>query len=431
MPKLTALQSRLLASVIATGLVVVLYFALSSGHFAYASELDSILPEDHNHERLLSPYILTDDVDEKEYGDVEYEPEFLGVDRGIIGRQEQIAFEVVNNIPKLDNVELGATVYYVFTNSSVWGIRSAASSGLPSPGLIRVREEEGDDDGEEASIVEKTTEHVSYYENDEEGSRIFKRANKTRTVYITLNTCLQPDNPKDPSAPPQIMLYVSQNNTRPGPNQPSDSQKVVKAVHGFANLTFEASKDVYIGVSAPNATNYEGVYSVQIAASIDAQFHSYKGDEADLFFIDSDSSSALLATKNLTDPNSPDMEVYNKWMQLTPPYVVFANNQNDTRLSGISHSYCGLEKYAQIAGTKDGLRTNMVRTSMTNVTLGNFPKQQFYFQGLNASSSYYGILAMTGNSTAYGNGVVGGGGTVWKTMDFSTQSGQCPRLFWS
>jgi calcium channel MID1 len=426
MAKLTVLQSRLLSSVIATALIAILYFALSSAHFAYASDVDSIFPEDHNHERLLSPYILPDELVDIEDENLEYEPEFLGTNRGIIGRQVPIAFEVVNNVPRLDNVIQGATVYYVFTNRSLWSTKSEAGSGLPSPGLVRIRDE-GDNGIEPALPIEETAEHVSHYEDGEGGQRIGKRANTTRTVYITLNTCLQPSNAKDPTGslgpPPQLTLYVSQNNTRPGPNQPAGTQEMVKADQGFANVTFEASKDVYIGVSAPNTTTYSGVYNVEIAASIDGQYHSYNGANADLFFIDSDSSSALLATKNLTLEDA-DSEIYNKWMQLKPPYTVFANNQNDSVISGVSHSYCGLEKYAKIAGTQGGVRTNMVQTSMTNVTLGNFPKQQFYFQGLNASSSYFGILAMSGNSTAHGNGVVGGGGQVWQTMNFTTQSGE-------
>ena len=128
----------------------------------------------------------------------------------------------------------------------------------------------------------------------------------------------------------------------------------------------------------------------------------------------------MLFRSNLT-LDTPDTAVYKKWMNLDPPpYVIFANNQNQTWIKGVSRSYCGLESYAQIAGTKDGLRTDMVKTSMTNVTLGNYPKQQFYFQGLNASSQYYGILALPGNATER---TPGGGGRVWKTMDFTTQSG--------
>ena len=194
----------------------------------------------------------------------------------------------------------------------------------------------------------------------------------------------------------QLTLYVSQNNTKPGPGAPKDSQKVAEAQHGFANITIEASKDVYIAVSAPNTTDYVGIYNVEVAASIDGRFHDYVSNSADLFFIDSDSRSALLATRNLT-LESPESPIYKKWMEISPPYIVFAHNQNDSRIAGVSHSYCGLEKYASITASQ-------IDTAMTNVTLGSFPKQQFYFEGLNASSQYYGILAMTGNSSARGAG---------------------------
>jgi calcium channel MID1 len=198
--------------------------------------------------------------------------------------------------------------------------------------------------------------------------------------------------------------------------------QMVEAVGGFANITLEVSGDVYMAVYAPSTEGFTGPYNVKIAASIDAPFHYYNSSQPNLYLVDSDSSSALLVTNNLT--YATNGSVFDSWMNLTPPpFVIFAANQNISTFSGIQNSYCGLENYAQIAGTTSGVRNSAVQTSMTNVTSGPFPKQQFYFQGLNASSSYNGILAMTGNSTAAGNGVVGGGGRVWQTMNFQTQSG--------
>jgi calcium channel MID1 len=418
-PKLTVLQSRLAASVVATALVLLLYFALSSTHFAYASEVDSILPEDHNHERLLGPYILEGEADGEDNEIVGYQPDFLGVDRGIIGRADPGTDAVNNNMPVNMNIELGTTKLFVFTNASLWGEMAGPTEGLPSAGLVR-REKADDKDDEEA----ETTTHISHYEDGGEGLRLRRRAD-TRKVYITLNTCLQPAAVNDQARgmpPPQLTLYVSQNNTHPGPDQPANSYTKVIADHGFANLTLDASKDVYIGVTAPNTTSYSGVYNVEVAASIDAPYHSLSTQNGpDLFFIDSDSSSALLVTADLADEINGT--IADKWMSLDPPYVIFANNQNDSAFSGIQNSYCGLEKIAQIAGTQGGVRTNMVQTSMTNRTTSSFPKQQFYFRGLNASSEYFGILAMSGNSTAHGSGVVGGGGRVWPTMTFTTQPG--------
>ncbi|KFY10787.1 hypothetical protein V492_04845, partial [Pseudogymnoascus sp. VKM F-4246] len=411
------LRPRLLPSMIATGLVALLFFTFFAGHLAHAAELDSILPDDHNHERLLDSFTLARGEGEGDEEDMIYQAEFEGTGEKLHGRQLQVPTEIPNNIARPNNLEQGKTLYFIFTNSSVWGPLAPAgsgSTGLPSVGLSRRWEDE----------VERREQGASNTaDGEDEESPIHKRANATRSVYITLNTCLQPnpapgDNgPK--GAPPQLTMYIGENQTTLGPNHPAEGQQIMEAEFGFANLTIEASKDVYIAVSAANTTDFEGIYSVEVGVSIDAPFHSYSGDAADLFFIDSDSNSALLATKNLT-LEKPDTDVYKKWMNLSPPpYVIFANNQNRTWAEGVSRSYCGLESYAQIAGTQDGLRTDTVKTIVTNVTLGNYPKQQFYFQGLNASSKYFGILALPGNATER---TPGGGGRVWKSMDFSTQT---------
>lgn len=334
------------------------------------------------------------------------------------GRQLPMAYEIPNNIARPYNVNQGETLYLVFTNESLWGEQSpsgSGSTGLPSVGLSRRWQDE----------VEGEEQGASNTADGDDESSIHKRANATRAVYITLNTCLQPDKVKGDSipkaAPAQVTMYVGDNQTTLGADQPADGQQIIVPEFGFANLTIEASQAVYIAVTGPNSTDYGGPYNVKVGVSIDAPFHAYSGDNADLFFIDSDSNSALLATKNLT-LDSPGTEVYNKWMNLSPPpYVIFATNQNQTLIQGVSRSYCGLEHYAQITGTTDdGKRTDAVKTIMTNVTLGNHPKQQFYFQGLNASSEYYGILALPMNQTERS---VAGGGRVWKSMNFTTQSG--------
>lgn len=401
---------------ITTGLVALLYFTIFAGHFAHATELDSILPDDHNHERLLDTFTLArnEGVGEEGDADVIYQAEFEGAGEELHGRQLPMAYEIPNNIARPYNVNQGETLYLVFTNSSVWGEQSpsgSGSTGLPSVGLSRRWEDEVGGGEQGASNTG---------DGDDEESSIHKRANATRTVYITLNTCLQPDKPKGdniPKEPPaQVTMYIGDNQTALGADQPADGQRIIVPEFGFANLTIEASQDIYIAVSGPNSTEYGGPYNVKVGVSIDAPFHAYSGDNADLFFIDSDSNSALLATKNLT-LDSPGTEVYNKWMNLSPPpYVIFATNQNKTLIQGVSRSYCGLQYYSQIAGTRE----NEVKTIMTNVTLGTYPKQQFYFQGLNASSEYYGILGLPGNQTERS---VAGGGRVWKSMNFTTQSG--------
>lgn len=369
---------------------------------------------DHNHESLARPYILDELLEESQQLESLYEPEFAGVDRGIIGRAIPVgSVPLKNNVIMQDNIEQGQTNQYLFPNSSLWVSKSNPGVGLPSDISRRRRE------------VESGLLLSSKFDNEEQ-SNLRSRALDSRPLYITITTCLQPDPidaGKTTGPPPQVTLYVSKtaDNDSPGPAARGD-QHVVVLDAGYGSITVNATGDVYIAISAPNSTAlYSNVYNVELACSIDAPFHSYNGDDPNLYLIDSDTSSALLITNNLTQ--EVNGSIYNKWMSLSPPYVVFASNQNNTLLDGVRKSYCGLEKYAQIAGTKDGIRTDMVQTSMTNVTLGSLPKQQFYFQGLNGSSSYYGILGMNGNSTASGDGIVGGGGRVWHNMSFNTQSG--------
>lgn len=430
LPKLSPLQSRLAASLVACVLVLLLYLTLSSSHFAYASDVDSTRPEDHNHVRLLTPFILDDELDDVEQRELQYEAEFFGFDRSITGRAPSwVEATIDNNNDYMDNVPQGEVRYYMFANSSVWGQLSGPSQGLP-PSRLHKRNEGGFGDYLEGMIVDVVNSEagiVSHDGSDSVDPDLRSRQLPTRAVYITINTCLQPNEPtSSKGAAPQLQLFVSQSaqgtmSTAGKPDNGWQNGQMVEAVGGFANITLQVSGDVYMAVYAPATEGFNGPYNMKIAASIDAPFHYYNNSQSKLYLVDSDTSSALLVTNNLT--LSTNGSVFEAWMNLAPPFVIFAANQNISAFAGIQNSYCGLENYAQIAGTTGGVRNSAVQTSMTNVTSGPFPKQQFYFQGLNGSSSYNAILAMTGNSTASGKGIVGGGGQVWQAMNFQTQSG--------
>jgi calcium channel MID1 len=183
------------------------------------------------------------------------------------------------------------------------------------------------------------------------------------------------------------------------------------------NATVEATSDVYISVAAPNSTSFSGIYNYELAASIDGYFHQVDTLQPFLFFIDSDVGSALLVTNNVTQSASNSTN-YKEWMDITPPYTIFVSNTNDSSIQGLERSYCALNQLAQIGKGKNG-----VEVGMTNRGLGKKPKEQFYVTGLNRSSTYYGFLAMDGNSTNSGNGVIGGGGKVWQGMNFTTKAG--------
>ncbi|KAI9872008.1 MAG: stretch-activated cation channel mid1, partial [Pleopsidium flavum] len=431
-PKLTPLQSRFAASLAASLILVVLYLALSNPHFAYAADADSITHEDHNHPLLLE---LQGDGDGFEDFDLEckeeegiYEPEFVGIDRGIVGRAPADITALGNNAPRPSNINAGDTQYWVFPNETLWGPLSPATPGLPS--AVGLERRTLNDDEKRIRLDLESLNEEYNAELDVDLKRRQDGGRRKRTLYITLNTCRQPTaNSTNPiGAPPQLQMYIShsERNRWPGPNVNDQS---VPVQGGFANATLNATGAVYIGVAAPNNTDFSGIYNYELAASIDAPYHSYESETQNLFFIDSDTNSALLVTNDTTQAN-PNETLYQKWMTIPPPFSMFAHNENDSAIRGIEKSYCGMKLNAQIVANKDGQNTGRVEVGMTNRGLGRKPKEQFHIKSLNGSSTYYGFLAMDGNSTNAGGGVVGGGGQIWTAMNFSTKSdGNCQLLF--
>jgi calcium channel MID1 len=402
--QLSPLQSRLAASLLATCLLILLYFTLFSPHFALAQEVPGASP------------IFVDDVDfpplPEPQGplDPTYEPQFSAFDRSILGRAPAGVTALTNNEAMPMNAPPGTTQRFMFTAGSATG-RTVTEGSLE-------RKEEHNAT-ELPSMEEEGT--------DDDGVDGLSKRQSSRRVYISANTCEQPRavaalNPS--TSPPQLALYVSksESNQAPGPLADPDEQFEVEFKEGAAMFNLTANGDVYIGVHAPNSTAFTGAYNFRIAASTDTYFYTYnEQDDADLIWVDSDAQGALLITHNLTESYDPAVE---QKIMSTHPYVMFAQNANDTSINGLKYSYCGLQNHAQIATTKNGQFTSMVSTGMTKRGQGNLPKQQFFFSGLNSSASYLGILARDGNSSVSGNGLAGGGGHVFRATGFSTKSGR-------
>lgn len=405
--QLSPLQSRLAASFLATFLLIVLYLFLFSPHFALAAELN-----------LRSPIVL-DDIDvfsdpKRSVFDPVYEPEFAPFPRSLIGRAPPGVTALVNNVPEPMNVNPGSTQCFVFESSQIFG-RWLNPSGL---------ELRGEQTGSQEDSAEVEARDV---EDRGVGDETVVKRQSAKEVFISANTCMQPQPNSSASSllAPQLTLYIStsSDNTCPGPGRPGTSQIAIPFTEGAVIFNTSASSDVYIGISAPNVTSqFTGGYNFQVAASTDAYFFSYDDQpNSDLIWVDSDPSSALLITRNLTNSLDPTVD---QQVMSTEPYVMFAQPDSDPSINGLQYSYCGLQNYARIAGTKNGQFTSMVTTSMTRMGPGDLPKQQFYFSGLNASTSYLGILALTGNSTQSGSGVAGGGTLVYRATNFTTKSGR-------
>ncbi len=423
-------KSRLSTSIpVSLSLTIVLLALVIS--LTYAADVDSITQEDHNHPLRLDLGIGGDGIEALSWEETErrsfYEPEFQGTDRGIIGRAEEETVVLGNNAPKTSNIRAGEKQYFAFPNQTLWGPRSSAQSGLLLPeGWKRGMP---DQDEERIHLDREVwySDNIHGLEPDLEKRQ--DRDGRVRLLYISFNTCLQPstNSTQTIGPPPQLQLYVSQSdsNQRPGgPDVNDRNQQLIPIQGGFGNATLNATGSVYIGVAAPNHTEYVGIWNYELAASIDAPYHSYS-EKQNLFFIDSDTNSALFVTSNMTEAASNE-SMYQKWMAASPPFSMFAHNENDTAIRGIENSYCGLKLNAQIVAG----RLDRDSATITNRGPGSKPKEQFHIKNLNGSSSYYGFLAMDGNSRDEGGGVVGGGGKVWKATNFFTKSGMgCPNIF--
>ncbi|PBP22798.1 calcium influx-promoting protein ehs1 [Diplocarpon rosae] len=406
------------------------YLIFPAARFAYATEVDSIRPEDHNHERLLD-FPLLDDFHELKLGEETYESTFFGVDGRIVSR-DTTPTALVNNRIDATNLELGQSFFYVFTNASVWGDKSPVTPGLPSDITLDKRQLGTFNNGASFDGEREDEEEDERDEEEEErGSR--QMTSKSQTVYITVTTCDQPSSDTRSDPAPQLQLYVSisANNTNPGPGKSSDLQELVELKGGYALYEVNATGDIYMSIFAPNASDYtKGVYSAQIAASIDAPYHTYwNSSDPNLFLVDSDDYSALL----FTDPfvkDSLNTTLVEEWMNQSPPYVIFASDRDSPSLAGLERSYCGLENNAQIQASRPGEMVSTVVTGMTAIGNQSLPKQQFYINGLGAGKSYNVMLAMKGNSTASGTGVVGGGGQVFPQTSFDMlQDGNCAVVY--
>ena len=324
-----------------------------------------------------------------------YVPEFLGLDRSIIGRAGDQIQTLANNAPGKLNINGGQSQYWSFPRTAIQGRKSPATPGLPSP---------------------LGQQNLSKRDNSEPA---LKQRQDQITIYISLNTCDQPTakSSNTKGAPDQLKLYISTSSGNQKPDATKNDQ-VVPVDGGFGSINITANNDVYFGVSAPTNDGFTGSYNYELTASIDGFYSTYH-DQTESYFVDSDGHSVLVYTNDTVGPaiNSSN-PLFHQWLNIQPPpFSIYVHAQENPAILGLQNSMCGLQNHAQIRTATD------YDTSMT-LAGGGQPKQQFHIKGLNASSAYYAIVGIKGNSTDAGGGVVHGGGTVWKTMNFTTKSGQ-------
>ncbi|KAI0408194.1 stretch-activated Ca2+-permeable channel component-domain-containing protein [Xylaria palmicola] len=416
--QLSPLQSRLAASVVASCLVVVLYLFLFAPQFAFAADLTipSTLGSDS------SFYGIEDTVDPFDAPELSYEPGFSLFDRSIIGRVSDGATALDTDSPKTANIAPGSTIAYVFEVASVSG-RSA---------------HELDTSHELRRSLNVSQDLVQDEGNYEPGSStdLVPRQAPSRTLFISANTCNQPGriSPDQTTMdPPQLTLFVSTSseNTSPGPGEDQGTQKTIVFDEGAVMFNTSLDSDVYFSISAPQVSekyfSTELPYNYEVAVSLDGYHHSYDDRaQPNLYWVDSDASSALLTTKNLTSHSDEVLSA--------PPYVIFVQNTKALDINGVRKSYCGLRSWAQIRPLQDG--DSQATMGLRQGGNGNLTMQEFYITGLKANANYTGIIALnTGSSLqkrqesdsaeASPSGVV-----VYNGVDFTTKpNGACTFVF--
>ena len=298
-----------------------------------------------------------------------YEPTFVGLDRGLLGRAAPAGSKNLTlNVPAISSIN-GNEVQF-------WRL----------PFRLGTRTLD------ELSSLDHTSQSDGFHE-------LLKREEKE--LFITLSLCDRPSprNFSDPrkGAPPTLELYISKDRQNTNPSQ-------VKIISGFGNYNFFASDDVYFSVSASLSPDFVGNYTYELTASVRGYYASLKPGYNTLI-LDSDSNSTLLAS-------SPEGL---SWVNGTPPYSIFVYNQDDPAVWGLRNSLCGLKKHAQVQG-------NLVK-GILKPSAGD-EMQYFHVQGLNASTKYYSTIAYDGKFNNTINSGVEAGVTVWNPLSFTTRSGE-------
>lgn len=384
---------------------MVFYLSLSCPQFAYAAEADPITTKDPGRPHSLESPDPLGFTEQYAWHDDEvrqdYEPDFTGLDRGIIGRAPSEPQKLENNTPGKRSIHGGGdTHYWVFQNKTLWGPHAPVTSGLPSSLY----------DG----MAGGTSPSLEGQQNDREGFQM---------VFISLSVCDQPstNSSKQNGAPPQLELYISVSSSNQNPS-PENNNDAVAVDGGFGSLTLNATSDIYFAVLAPASSDFSGNYSYELAVSIDAPYASYVDTEV-LNLLDSDTNAALLETNVTANANTTfNSDLYQNWMTTTPPFSIFASNRNNSAVWAIRKSFCGLKNHVEITGNPADPEASSVNMSMT-ARAGGSPKEQFYIQNLNGTTAYYAFPAIDGKSNQSGGSVVGGGGMVWAHTSFLTKSG--------
>ncbi|KAL9602571.1 MAG: hypothetical protein Q9219_001715 [cf. Caloplaca sp. 3 TL-2023] len=362
-----------------------------------AADANNIIHEDHNHHRLLDLLQRHDTYRDTAFDASDYEPEFVGLDRQVIGRAPDAVATLSNNAPKPTDIGQGDIQYWTFSIKDLQDSHGQPGSPLP---------------------LNLTATNTTRLEKDLiQLARKQSHIGGNSNVWLTLSTCDQPS-PKiteGTGVPPHLEVYISTTQDNQNPDKERHDQ-VIDVDEGFGSIALSDVADgIWIGIRAPMNSDFEGVYNYELAASRDAPYATFfeagaAPSDAVITVWDTDTNSSLLGTSNITNAAFTSPE-FSTWTGMEPPFSLYVTSHDDSTIDGMRRSVCGLKKHSRIQDSDDSM-----------VKIGGQPKQLFYVKDLNRSTSYDAIMTLEPSN----NVTIGGGGAVWGRMNFTTKSdGNC------
>ncbi|KAF2024739.1 hypothetical protein EK21DRAFT_21695, partial [Setomelanomma holmii] len=419
--KPTLVRSRLLAALPTTFVLSIALASLLSPHRTSAIETPDTLAPTVLDQPLLDaasdPLASLQDDMSNDDGSGGYAPDFDYFDRSLLGRQEsqEPQLRELKNDEKTEmDIAQGATAFFVLKKGQSRIVRAEddAPEALEARAIANTP---GNLVAEDIAV-----DHDEKDDKRDDTSDELRKRQSTNRVWLSANTCRQPmfTEGQAPQSHPQLVMYISTSNPRPGPNSTTGlATAPVLFDSGFASLDLNTSSDVYIGIAAPNLENgWFGSWHFEMTASLHGTYYTYNQSDPFLYLIDSDSDSALFITYNLSDPTNTT-NTTEQWIDNNPFRMYAWPVGDNTNITGMEHSLCALKSLNNETDVT-------VQTTITTKFGGNLPKSQFHVQGLKNGTKYNGFLTVEGSQNVLqlpGAGAVRGGGYVFKQFEFMTK----------
>lgn len=233
-------------------------------------------------------------------------------------------------------------------------------------------------------------------------------------LFLTGNICLQPED-LEASANASLTVYFSFNELLIADLEYALMYQFLRGYFkawSFFDDTQSDESTLYVIVQAPESTNTNDTWTYEIGVSQTDLMHQWY-HESYVEITDTDSSSALISTNNLTMQEGIPVDAYN--VSASGFDVLLFDYAFKDQMESLNNSWCAFKNGPVLFGSSDFQTSYTVR--------GGGLHQQFYITGLNASTKYLGVLLQDRqvNKT---------GGVIYLPFEFETQGSDACSLIY-